>query len=94
MIQFDERIFQMGWNHQLVEIDGSLMNDLHFFLYKSEDFWVLHSWQEGEWCFQLAHYLSTCIYTKFRFDSLSFLIGCNLIVDLLVFKKSFLAVNS
>ena len=30
MIQFDERIFQMGWNHQLVEIDGSLMNDLHF----------------------------------------------------------------
>ena len=42
-----------------------------FFLYKSEDFWVLHSWQEGEWCFQLAHYPSTCIYTKFGFDSLS-----------------------
>lgn len=39
--------------------------------YKSEDFWVLHSWQEGEWCFQLAHYPSTCIYTKFGFDSLS-----------------------
>ena len=42
-----------------------------FFLYTSEDFWVLHSWQEGEWCFQLAHYPSTCIYTKFGFDSLS-----------------------